>query len=245
MVNSNKKVAVVAPTAPSITPVATSNTVGAATGSGGTVTAASSQGVIPGASAAAKRSPRAEITQIVQGLGTQFPTGHETLLVTGQSLAVSSLITTLAVVLGLYSAVDSSVQAAKSARLALKAALPGADSLISAIKVALVALFGKGNPILENFGLSVSPRRQLTVEEKSAAKAKAAATRVLRGTQGKRKKASVKYLGTAVVQTSLSGAPAASGNAPPTGTNPSTAGAPTGVPSAGSGNPAAGSGSGS
>ena len=247
MVNSksNKKVAVLATTVASNSSAAASNTVGAAAGSGGTATAAPSQGVIPGASAAAKRSPRTEITEIVQGLGTQFPTGNETLQVKGQQVPVSSLITSLVAVLGLFASTDSSRQALKSALLALNAAIPGARVQIADIKVALVALFGRGNPILENFGLNVSPRRQLTAEQKAAANAKAKATRGLRGTQGKRQKADVKFLGTVDVQTSLSGASAASGNAPATGTNPSTAGAPTGAPPAGSGNPAAGSGSGS
>jgi outer membrane protein TolC len=146
---------------------------------------------------------------------------------------VSSLITSLAAVLGLFAGSDSSRQALKSALLALKAAIPGARAQLADIKVALVALFGRGNPILENFGLNVAPRRKLTSTQLAASKAKAAATRVLRGTQGKRKKASVKYLGTVDVQASLAGTPAASGNAPPTGTNPSTAGAPTGAPPAG------------
>ncbi len=127
-------------------------------------------------------------------------------------------------------------QSLKQALLALSAALPDARSLIAAIRVALVALFGKGNPVLENFGINAKPRPKLTTEQLAARKAKSAATRALRGTQGTRKKASVKFLGAAATQTSLSGVNAASGiptsgGAPalPTGSGSSNAGAPAGA----------------
>jgi len=227
--NNNKKAPAATIAAAGNTLAAASNSVGTAAGSGGIEAQASTSGVIPGSAPTAKSGPRTEITQIVHGLGTQFPSGTETLLVKGQATPVSGLITTLAAVLGLYASVDGARQSLKSAQLALNAALPGGRSLIAAIKVALVALFGKGNPVLQSFGINVAPRRKLTSEQLTARTAKAAETRAQRGTQGKRQKAAVKFLGTVAVQTSLSGNQAAGGNATPTGTNPSPAGAPTGA----------------
>ncbi len=198
-------------------------------GGGGVPTGSSTPGAIPGAAPKAKNGPRTEVTQIVQGLGTQFPKGSETLLVKGVQTPVSSLIAPLVGVLGLFADVDGSRQSLKSKQLALKAALPGVRSLIADIKVALVALFGRGNPVLENFGINVSPRRQLTAEQRLARKAKAEQTRKQRGTLGSRQKQDVKFVGKVEVQTNVSTpAPTTGGNAgaatPPAGNGPSGSG---------------------
>jgi hypothetical protein len=127
-------------------------------------------------------------------------------------------------VLSLFATVDTVAQQLKSQRLALTAALPAAHQLLAGLKAVLVGIFGKGNPALEAFGFSGVAPRQLTPEQKVARKVKAAATRKQRGTSGKRQKAQNKFTGTVQVQTTLSGTPAASGNAPATS---GSAGAPT------------------
>ena len=199
---------------------------GAGSNAGSNQAPASSAGVIPGSASKAKGGPRVEITQIVNGLGSQFPSGSDTLLVKGQDLTVSSLITTLAAVPALFSAVDGAAQQAKSARQALKAALPGARELIAAVRVALVALFGKGNPVLANFGINVSPRKKLTAKQNVARQQKVEATKELRGTIGPRKKQDVKFVGTVQVATATQ---TVGGNATPTGSSSSSAGATAGA----------------
>ena len=175
---------------------------------------------------------------MASGFGTAFPQGS-VLQVNGQSESQSSIIAALQAVLLLFGNVDTAVQAAKSTRLVLQAALPGAHQFVEFLKAALVANFGKGNPALVAFGLSGTKPRQLTVEQKTARKAKAQATRDLRGTKGSRQKADVKFQGQIAVQTSVSGTPTSGGSATsPTGS--SSAGAST-TPAA-SGN-ASGSGS--
>jgi hypothetical protein len=155
---------------------------------------------------------RKELTAMANGFGTAFPQGS-VLQVNGQSESQSSIVTALQAVLALFANVDTAVQAAKSTRLVLQAALPGAHQFVELLKAALVANFGKGNPALVAFGLSGTKRRQLTVEQKTAQKAKAQATRDLRGTKGSRQKAGVKFTGTIQVQTSQSGTQTGGGSA--------------------------------
>jgi hypothetical protein len=162
---------------------------------------------------------RKELTAMANGFGTAFPAGSN-LSVNGQSESQSSIVTALQAVLALFGNVDTAVQAAKSTRLVLQAALPGAHQFVELLKAALVANFGKGNPALVAFGIGTAKPRQLTVEQKTAQKAKAKATRELRGTMGSRQKADVKFQGQAAVQTTLSGTPTGGGSATsPTGSS--------------------------
>lgn len=188
-------------------------------GSGG---ASASPTPIPGAGSKAKAGFRTELTQVVSGIGTQFPDGSS-ITVTGVSTSKQQLLSTLAALLGLFANVDTAASALSTERAALKTASPDGRKLLANIKTAIVAFFGKGNPALVAFGFNVSKPIPLTVEQKLARKEKAAATRALRGTSGKRQKAAKTFTGTVSVQTTVSGNPTASGNAPATSSN--TAGA--------------------
>jgi hypothetical protein len=215
---------------------------GGNTGSGGSAAGPSAPGVIPGASSQARAGLRTEITRIANGIGTQLPAASSVLHVKGQPLTRSDLLIALGALLGIYADLDSSRQSLKSKQLALKAALPETREYIADLKVAIVAFYGRGNPVLECFGINPRKSRKLTGEQIVARKVRSGATRGLRGTLGSREKARVKFQGAVQVQTSLSGTQAAGGN-------PSVAGAatsPTGdaVPST-AGAHAAGSGSGS
>ncbi len=179
-----------------------------------------SPGVIPGVSKA-KQGLRNEVTAVANGVGTQFPdTGS--IAVNGQSYTKQQLLAALQATLALYSGIDQANQALKSQRLALKSDLPEVRQLLAGIKAALIAYFGKGNPVLVAYGFNVQKPRQLTLEQKTARKAKAAATRGIRGTVGKAKKALLKYTGEVVVQTKLSGAMTPGGDALPAGGNAGT-----------------------
>ncbi|MHB8416511.1 MAG: hypothetical protein ACYDCL_00440 [Myxococcales bacterium] len=196
---------------------ASSNPSGSTAGGGTPAAASASPGIIPGVSKA-KGGVRTEVTAVANGIGTSFPAGA-TIVVDGQSYSQASLLAALQAALALYSAVDTAVQALKNQRLALRAALPDVRQLLAGIKAALVAYFGKGNPVLEAFGFNLQKPRQLNVEQKLARKEKAAATRKLRGTTGKRQKQGVKYQGQVDVQATLSS------GTQPAGSNSSSAGA--------------------
>jgi hypothetical protein len=209
--------AVAAGSVPAITTGNSSNTSGNA-GSGG---ASASPTPIPGAGTTAKTGLRTELTQVVSGIGSQFPDGS-TITVNGVQTSKQQLLSALAALLGLYANVDTAVSALKSQRLALTAATPGGRQLLASIKAAIVGFFGKGNPALVAFGFSGTKPKQLTTAEKLVREVKATATRKQRGTAGKRPKAQNTFSGTVAVQTTLSGTQIAGGNAPATS---STAGA--------------------
>jgi len=114
---------------------------------------------------------------------------------------------------GTVADIDRAVQAAKSSRLPLQAALPGLHQYVVALKAALVGYFGKGNPALAAFGISASKPKQLTAAQKTARAAKAAETRKQRGTLGKRQKEQVKFQGQIEVQANVAGTPVSGGNA--------------------------------
>jgi hypothetical protein len=210
-------------------------------GSGGGSTSTSSPGNIAGSGTKAKTGLRTEITALVNGFGTQFPDASSTLTVSGQPTTVSDLLASFAAALGFFAAVDTAVQALKTQRQALTAEQPSASNLVASVKAALIATFGKGNPVLVAFGFSAVKPRVLTTAQKLVKSEKAKATRALRGTTGPRKKLETQFVGTVQVQTSLSGNQAAGSNAPAAGS--STAVANTSTTPAVSGTPAAGSGS--
>jgi hypothetical protein len=175
---------------------------------------------------------------LVNGFGTQFPDASSTLTVSGQATTVSNLLAALAAVLGSFAAVDAAVQALKTQRQVLSAEQPSTRKLVASIKAALIATFGKGNPVLEAFGFNAVKPRVLTPTQKLAKAERAKATRALRGTTGPRAKLGTQFIGTVQVQTSLSGNQAAGSNAPAAGSSnadASTSTTPNGS-TAGSGN---------
>ena len=196
----------------------------AGNGGGGTASSGSpAPGVIPGSGTKAKRGARTEVTLVATGLGTQIPDGSA-ITVRGVPVSKAQLLAQCAAALALFANVDAAVQALKNERLALEAGLPDVRQFLSDLRAALVAHFGRGNPVLVAFGFSVKKPRQLTVEQKLARKEKALQTRDLRGTKGPRQKQNVVFQGKVDVQTSVSGTPTSGGNTSPTGS--SSAGAP-------------------
>ncbi|MHB8418775.1 MAG: hypothetical protein ACYDCL_11915 [Myxococcales bacterium] len=208
-------------------------------GSGGAPSAGTTPVVIPGSGTKAKSGFRTEVTQVTTGFGTAFPDGSS-LVVSGAPTTKSQILDALVALLGLYAAVDTAAATAKSQRQALKAALPAGRQYLIALKAALVAFFGKGNPALVAFGFSGKQRRQLTSEQKLARKEKAANTRKLRGTLGSVQKQDVKFKGDVQVQVS-SGPSASSGTPGNNGANaPAAAGNSGAVVNSPSGNAPAG-----
>jgi hypothetical protein len=179
-------------------------------GSGG---ASASPAPIPGTGTTAKTGLRTEFTQVVSGIGSQIPDGSS-IQVAGVLTTKQQLLNACTALLALYAAVDTAATALKNQRVALKAATPGGRVLLANIKAGVVAFFGKGNPALAAFGFSLAKPKPLTAEQKLARKVKAAATRLQRGTGGKRQKAEKTFTGTVDIQTTLSGTPTAGGNTP-------------------------------
>ncbi len=210
---------------------------GSSAGGGSAPGATPPAGNLPPATTQPRHGFRSEVATIVAAL-VNIPAGS-TVMVAGQSLTKTGILAVYQPLLDLFAEIDAGVQSLKSQRLALQAALPAAHQFTVNLRAGLVALFGKGNPVLESFGFSGTKPHKLTVEQKTARKAKAAETRALRGTGGKRQKAAVKYTGQIEVQTVKSGAPAAGGSPSPTGSSQAGAGSTPSGGDTGAGTPAA------
>ena len=218
MINSKSSI-------PGAIPAGASSTPSGSFAGGGSASSIPSSGVP--AATMPRGGFREEVAVFAAAIGTQFPDGS-TVSVAGQSMSKQSILAALAVVQALYANVDAGVQSLKQERLALTATLPGAHQFIGNLKAMLIGFFGKGNPVLESFGLVRKPR-QLSAAEKTARALKAKETRKLRGTGGSRQQAAKKFTGKVEVATTVSPSETSGGNAPAAGG--SSAGASNSTPS--------------
>ena len=153
---------------------------------------------------------RAEALAGVQALiaGTQkhFPTGQ--LTIGNVAYATSALVTLLQSLIDALTKRTAAVVAAKDSLTELRAVQVQVDPVIQGYRELLVAMFGQASQTLADFGLAPHKRRApLTVEQKAAAKAKAEATRIARGTKGPKAKQAIK--GDAAAPAAETPAPAA------------------------------------
>ena len=100
--------------------------------------------------------------------------------------------------------------------------------VVRALRQYVINAFGQNSPTLADFGFTPPKKATLTPEQKTAKAAKAKATRVARGTKGKKQKAVIKgTVPTTEPATTPPAAPAPATAAPsvpaaPTGTTPAT-----------------------
>ncbi len=93
---------------------------------------------------------------------------------------------------GNYANLDAATLALQSARGPVKASEAAASALFAELKLALTAWLGPTSPQLALFGLKPKGApKQLTVAQKTAKVARASNTRTIRGTKGKRQKATL------------------------------------------------------
>lgn len=117
-------------------------------------------------------------------------------IVNGQSFTVATIVSVFQAVLGLFAAKATAQEQAKgivaAAVSALNTDMPTASQFITGFDSALLTLFGKGNPVLESFGLSKGVAKTPTLVERAEAVGTAKLTRTARKTMGKVQKAKVK-----------------------------------------------------
>ncbi len=106
---------------------------------------------------------------LLDGLSNDIPAGTNALQANGQSFVVKTAIATL-------SAYVTAVEAAASAKVQYRNAVataagqrPQVESLLTNLSEALRALFGKGNPVLAQFGVSSGVRKTPSAAVKAAA----------------------------------------------------------------------------
>jgi ABC-type transporter Mla subunit MlaD len=162
----------------------------------------------------------AAVHALIAGTEKHFPNGSFTLGNTAYTTA--SLVALLQSVATALTALNTAQVAAKHALTTFHGALAQVDPVIQIYVRYLQATFDNTAPTLADFGLE--PRKvpaPLTVEEKAAAKAKAAATRQARGTTSKKQKLTVKGNVTGVTVTPIIAPTAAPPEAPGTPLPPS------------------------
>ncbi|MHB8420693.1 MAG: hypothetical protein ACYDCL_21685 [Myxococcales bacterium] len=162
---------------------------------GGATSGASTGGIGPSAVIAPPTGLRKSVQQLVFGVSKDIPAGSS-VLVAGTQLTQAQILGLLQPVLDAFSAVDDAEKVVKQSRLSLSALLPQVRQFMPNLKDAMIALFGRGNPILKDFGIKDgASRKKTTVEAKAAAKVKGSETRTLRNTQGKVEKLKTKFVG--------------------------------------------------
>ena len=130
---------------------------------------------------------------LAAGLISAPPGGQPSIVIEGQSIAVTSLIAELQGYASAYQAVEDAEQAYKKALTTREAIAVGAQRRREAIRASIKGALGRMNPNLESYGISPDKEhRALTVEEEVAKVAKAKATRAARHTMGKKQRQAIK-----------------------------------------------------
>jgi len=199
--------------------VAQNQATGSTGASGGTAGSNTTQGSTSGGTptstaVVAPKGFRQDLQQMLQGWQTVVPSGS-TVTSSDGPLTQGSVLEKLQGILGVYTTLDAQATALKQTQAQGKAQLPEARRFFDVLTASVVSLLGKGSPQLAQFGLQPrKSRKPLTSSELAIRAAKSLATRDLRGTRGKKAKASLKAGTTKYV---VSVQQAAQGSAP-TGT---------------------------
>ena len=150
-----------------------------------------------------------ELQQLVAGTQKNLP-ATSTVDVNGQELKQADIVAKLQGWITLYQQVDATNAPYRNAQRALQAVAPAIRQFVGLYRQALRQVFGKGSPLLADFGLSVTQRKTPTTATRVLATAKAAATRKARGTLGKQQRKAVKGAPVTQVTVPADGLPAES-----------------------------------
>ena len=145
-----------------------------------------------------------ELQQLVAGTQKNLP-ATSTVDVNGQELKQADIVAKLQAWIPLFQAVDAANAPYRNAQKALQAAAPAIRQFVGLYRQALRQVFGKGSPLLADFGLSTTQQKTPTPATRVLAAAKAAATKKARGTLGKQQRKAVQGAPVAQVTIPASG----------------------------------------
>ena len=131
-----------------------------------------------------------ELQQLVAGTQKNLP-ATSTVDVKGQELKQADIVAKLQGWMPLFQQVDATNAPYRNAQQALQAAAPVIRQFVGLYREALRQVFGKGNPLLADFGLSATQRKTPTPATHVLAAAKATATRKARNTLGKQQRKAI------------------------------------------------------
>jgi hypothetical protein len=133
------------------------------------------------------------LTELSDGLADNAPAGLTQLAAGGKVSTMAELVSELQGYATIYKAADDATMARDKALLAREAIAPTAGARSEEIRAAVKAALGRKNPELASFGMTPDQTpAPLTVEQKTAAAAKAKATRAARHTMGPKQKKAIK-----------------------------------------------------
>jgi hypothetical protein len=144
----------------------------------------------------------AQVQAIIAGTTKHFPTGSFTIGNTTYTSA--SLVTVLQGLANAMTARNAAEAGAKDAVAAEHTAQTQVGPILAAYRRLVVAAFANATQTLADFGVTPpKARTPLTTEQKAARAAKAAATRIARGTTSKKQKLAIKGNVTGVTVTPI------------------------------------------
>jgi hypothetical protein len=156
---------------------------------------------------AQKATTSALLTALVKGIETEL--AHvDPIAIDGSALPRTELLDRFQGALNAIAAVKTARTALSQAVASQKAATAQAMTLRSGVKRFLQTKYGPKSPKLQDFGFTPVRVAKTAVKTKAQAKVKAQATRIARGTRGRKQKALIK--GDATTVTAISGAVAKS-----------------------------------
>ena len=186
----------------------------------------------------ATKAFQTKVSQRLNGAQKYLP-ADSNITVNGQSFTVTTIVSIFQAILGLFADKATAQEQAKNIVAAalgvLNANLPTANQFINGFDSALVSLLGKGNPVLENFGLSKGLAKTPTLVERAESVGTAKLTRTARKTMGSVQKAKVNG-GTATLAITGPAGQILAGSAPAAAAPSTTAPAATGSNTGNNGN---------
>ena len=132
-----------------------------------------------------------ELQQLLAGTQKNLP-ATSTVDVNGQELKQADIVAKFQSWIPLFQQVDATNAPYRDAQKALQAAAPAVQQFVGLYRQALRQVFGKGSPLLADFGLNVTQVKTPTPATHVLASAKAAATRKARNTLGTQQRKTVK-----------------------------------------------------
>ena len=150
-----------------------------------------------------------ELQQVLLGV-TKYLPQTSTLVVEKSQLTAAQMATRINGYLQTFADLRDKKEQARQQLGVLQQQLPEAHAFYMGLKAALVAFFGRGNPELSQFGISVGGRKPLTSEQKAIAHSRALATRKVRGTLGRKQRLALGSVNPRVVILGADGKPISS-----------------------------------
>jgi hypothetical protein len=146
---------------------------------------------------------------VVAGTQKNLP-ATSTVDVNGQELKQADIVAQLQSWIPLFQQVDATNAPYRNALQAVQSVEPAVRQYVGRYGEALRQVFGKGNPLLADFGLSTAQRKTPTPATHVLAAARAVATKKARGTLGKQQRKAIKGAPVTAVTVPSGGQPALS-----------------------------------